>query len=55
MNEFDLGSSNYDLHINGQYGTFEKLKKTSAMMDESITNSFLRVYGIDGIKFGNME
>lgn len=43
------------MHLNGKIGSFEKLKKTSAMMDESITNMFLQVYGIDGIRFANME
>ena len=41
--------------IDGTVGTFEKLKKTSAVMDESITNAFIRAYGIDGINFSNME
>lgn len=37
------------------FGSFEKLKKTSAFIDESIHGSFLRLYGIDGINFANME
>lgn len=55
INEFDEGNSNFDLHMNGSVGSFEKLKKTSTMMDQQITNMFLKIYGIDRIRFANME
>ena len=41
--------------IGKKIGTFEKFKKTSEIMDETIKSSFLRLYGIDGIGFSNLE
>ena len=36
-------------------GTFEKLKKSSAYIDEKISQSFMMRFGFDGITFENME
>lgn len=43
------------MRLDGQLGTLEKLKTTSAYLDESIRNAFLKLYGIDGLTFANME
>ena len=36
-------------------GTFEKLKKSSAYIDEKISQSFMTRFGFEGITFENME
>lgn len=54
LEELDQDQSNYDLKI-GEMGTFEKLKKSSAYIDEKISQSFMMRFGFDGITFENME
>ena len=44
-----------EMKLHDYIGSVEKLKKTSKFIDESIRSSFLRLYGIDGITFANME
>jgi len=52
----ELDSNQYsEMKFMDSLGSIEKLKKTSAFIDESIRGSFLRLYGIDGINFANME
>lgn len=54
LEELDSDQSNYDLKI-GEMGTFEKLKKSSAYIDEKISQSFMTRFGFEGITFENME
>lgn len=55
IDELDSGNSHYNMLIDGKFGTFEKLKKTSAAINQQMTSSFLNIYGIDGITFANLE
>jgi len=55
VEELDKDQSNHDLKLAGTYGTLEKLEKTSAIIDEQISHTFLHKHGIDGITFGSME
>jgi hypothetical protein len=55
IKELDSNQSNHDLKMGDSYGTFEKLKKTSAYIDNAISDSFLSRFGFDGVTFANME
>ena len=55
MAELDQDQSNLDLKLAERHGTFEKLDKTSKVLNEQIRLAFLRSYGVDGIEFGKIE
>jgi hypothetical protein len=55
IKDLDADQSNYDLKISDTYGTFDKLKKTTAFIDEAISHSFLDRFGFEGVNFANME
>ena len=55
MKELDQDQSNAELRIGNRFGTFEKLKKTTAYIDQLIENAFLTRFGIKGINYANLE
>lgn len=55
ISELDSDQSNASLLIKGNYGTFEKLERTSAILDEQIRQNFLTQFGIEGISFSSLD
>lgn len=55
IKELDSEQSNIELKISGKHGTLEKLEKTTAVIDNAISDSFLTRFGFSGITFQNME
>ena len=46
LKELDQDQSVADLRLGQRHGTFEKLKKTTAYIDELIENAFLTRFGV---------
>lgn len=55
IKELDSDQANWDVKMSDTYGTFEKLKKTTAVLDQAIEDSFLKRFGIEGVSFSNLE
>lgn len=41
--------------IDGKYGTLEKLKKTSKVLENQIEQSYLQLHGITDMKYGQEQ
>lgn len=55
LKELDKDQSNAEVRLGDGIGTFEKLKATTAYIDETIENAFLTRFGIRGINYANLE
>ena len=56
MNEIeDNKTGTLDFKFQDDYGTFSKFKRTSGIIDAMFEKTFFSQYGIQGIKYGNLE
>lgn len=55
VDELDAGQTNYDLKISNKWGTLDKLRKTTAVVDDTIGSQFSSLYGVDGIGLSTIE